>query len=359
MKKYLSRTIKLISALAVFGACAFFTSCDGVIFDTIRDEVKLEDAKVSGDILSIVRYKNDVYTSTGKIFTRSLEDADVKKEFSEFLAPGGYVFSLAADSKNLYALAVVYEKDDDGYNVATKRVLAVYNGSEWKTIWQRGYTEKTPAALFCTNAPKESNRHAYFRYGSTVYELDGSEITSETTGMTLGTTDYSTVPTASSISCTVLGSTVYFSSANAMTSNETAENDSTYIYYSKGDNVYYSTDGSKWASSDLGCDTIYSMALTKDYLLAGTSDGIVHTPLKADANKVYAIPSNGTSDFSTNADSTLSSYYRVESLMVVDSAMTETSATIFASAVTKSTSASLHNVGLWSYFASTGEWNRE
>ena len=138
-----------------------------------------------------------------------------------------------------------------------------------------------------------------------------------------------------------------------MASNETLVDDSTYIYYSSGDNVYYSSDGSAWTSVDLDCDTIYSLCITSDYLLAGTDGGIVHTPLSD------AIPSSGTADFSTNADSALSTYYEVYAIMVVNPADAETSATIFATANTSSTSASLNNVGLWSYFASEGEWNRE
>ena len=160
-------------------------------------------------------------------------------------------------------------------------------------------------------------------------------------------------------SCTVLGSTVHFSSAYAMTSNETSKDESTYIYRSSGDTVYYSTDGESWTSVDLNCDTILSLAITQDYLLAGTASGIVHTPLKADSNGKNAIPSSSNADFDTNADSTLSSYYEVPALLVLDPLQKEISATIFATCLTSSTSASLNNVGLWSYFASEGEWNRE
>lgn len=385
MKKTFFKNIKFPAFL--LSLLPLFFSCHGVIFDTIRDEVKLADAVISGDIQDIIRYKDDIYVSTGKISHRSVSlkkdingktekecqaakevfvaAADQKSELKSFSSPSGYIYSLAADSNNLYALSVIIEEDDDGYNVPTKRILWCYTATEegkegsWKEIWSKSYdgSKDDKAFLFCTNTLKESNRHAYFRYQSKIYELTGEELGD--TGMTLGTTEHSTTPTTDTNSCTVLGSTVHFSSAYAMTSNETSKDESTYIYRSSGDTVYYSTDGNKWESVDLNCDTILSLAITQDYLLAGTASGIVHTPLKADSNGKNAIPSSGNADFDTNADSTLSSYYEVPALLVLDPFQKEISATIFATCLTSSTSASLNNVGLWSYFATEGEWNRE
>ena len=374
MKKTFFKNIKFPAFL--LSLLPLFFSCHGVIFDTIRDEVKLADAVISGDIQDIIRYKDDIYVSTGKISHRSVSltkdingkteeeckkegevfvaAADQKSELKSFSSPSGYIYSLAADSNNLYALSVIIEEDDDGYNVPTKRILWCYTATEegkegsWKEIWSKSYdgSKDDKAFLFCTNTLKESNRHAYFRYQSKIYELTGEELGD--TGMT---SDIN--------SCTVLGSTVHFSSAYAMTSNETSKDESTYIYRSSGDTVYYSTDGKYWESVDLNCDTILSLAITQDYLLAGTASGIVHTPLKADSNGKNAIPSSSNADFDTNADSTLSSYYEVPALLVLDPLQKEISATIFATCLTSSTSASLNNVGLWSYFATEGEWNRE
>ena len=357
MKKDLSKYIKQIAFSVFFLQLLVFSSCSGVIFHTIRDEVKLADAVVSGDCQNIIRYKDSIYVSVGKIKTRNVSSELVTKKtkLTGFSSPSGEVFQIAADSSNLYALSMTYEKDDDGFNSASKRTLWTYNGGKWKSIWSKPYNEDYETILFCTNTSSEANRHAYFRYGKSVFELSGEELGEN--GMATGSADNSTVPTASSKSCTVLGSTVYFSSANAMASNESPDSESTCIYYSDGDKVYYSKDGSNWESSDLGCDTIYSLAVTSDYLLAGTYSGIVHTPLTDWA------PSSGTADFSSNADSTLSSYYEIPALLVIDSSKPELAATIFATCLTSSTSASLNNVGLWSYFPNSsggkGEWNRE
>ena len=350
ISKYAKPIAFIVGLLPVF----LTLSCSDVIFDEIRKEVKLSDAVISGDIQNIVRYKDDIYVSTGKISRRSVATADINKkiELKSFSSPDGYIYSLAADSSNLYALSITLEEDDDGYNVPTKRTLWCYNGSSWKSIWSKSYNEKNSAILFCTNSPKPANRHAYFRYTSTVYELTGDKL-GETGMKTETSSKPSTVPSTSSRSCALLGSTVYFSSAYAMASNETLETDSTMLYYSEGDRIFYSKDASDWQNADLDCDTIYSIAVTADYILAGTASGIVHTTL------TIGVPSSGTADFSTNADSTLSSYYEIPAVLVIDSSKTERGATIFASCVTSSTSASLNNVGLWSYFASEGEWNRE
>ncbi|MBR1404054.1 MAG: hypothetical protein IJ558_07725 [Treponema sp.] len=97
-----------------------------------------------------------------------------------------------------------------------------------------------------------------------------------------------------------------------------------------------------------------SLAVTNDYLLAGTDEGIVHTTWASEN-----IPSAGTADFSTNADSTLSSYYVVNCLLAVDPSRDETAGTLYGAIDMSGTSASLNNVGLWSYYAYKGKWNRE
>lgn len=372
MKKHNLKTKALISIFFGLLVAPLFFSCDGVIFNEIRNEVELADAKLSGDIQSIVRYyyggKECIFASTGDIYYRSVDSSvvDKKMEFSDFpTPPNEFVYSLAADDNYLYALSVKIEKDDDGYNVAKNRTLWYYNTttSAWESIWTAAYNKNTTVILFCTNTPKKETRHAYFRNGTTtdncVYELNGSEKPGDgLDAMPNGSTDHTTSPTTGVRSCTVLGSDVYFSSAYAMVSNQTANDDggdATYIYRSDEKSVQYSTDGSNWTSVSLGGDTIYSLAVCKDYLLAGTYSGLIHTKWTS----TDYVPTSGNQDFETNAASTLSSYYEIQSIVVVDPSQIEKSATIFASSITSSSSASLNNVGLWSYFLSEGKWNRE
>ena len=360
MKRFNSKFLAFFSVLGFLSVFAIsLTSCDGVIFDEIRKEVELADAKISGDIQNIVRYtykgEEHVFVSTGEIYHRSVEDSvvDSKFDFSDFSTPSGYVYGLAADKENLYAISITIEKDDDGYNMPTKRTLYCYEDG-WKEIWSAEYSSSKHAIIFCTNAPQPDHRRAFFRHGSDVWELSGAiKLTSEMVMTEIGTTNNTTIPTASSRRCTYLNGDVYFSNY-AITSNETADSDATIIYRSDGgDNVYYSKNGTDWTNVDLSCSTIVSLAVTSDYLLAGTDSGIVHTKLTS------GIPSSGNESFSTNADSTLSSYYEIPAILVINPALSETSGTIYASSITSSSSASLNNVGLWSYYASENEWNRE
>lgn len=428
MKKYNSKNLVFISLLITSLIMSIFSSCDGIVFHDIRKEVKLADAEIGGDIANIIRYQLDgiehIFVSNGTIHTRSVNAdenlgdvvIDSKISWSDFSTPGDYVYSLAADSSNLYAASITIEKDDDGYNVATSRAIYCYDSSEksWTVIYSDTYSESVSLALLCTNTPQPANRKAYLRTAKTitvtsdgeetsttvpvVYELNGTQTILDDEGAEnisakylYKTTDSSTstsypvgelsdtAPTTTSeisssllsaSSCASFGGTIYFSSSNSMITNETADDEATLLYYSAGDNVYYkgtvtttttdndgNTTSSKtyvdWNSVDLNCDTIYTMAVTANYLLAGTSDGIVHTPLTG------GVPAAGTADFSTNADSTLSSYYEVQYILVIDPSLEEYSATIYATSETSSTSASLNNVGLWSYYASEGEWNRE
>ena len=369
MKKHNLKTKALISIFFGLLVAPLFFSCDGIIFHEIRNEVELAEAKLSGDIQSIIRYKYNneecVFVATGEIYYRSVDESLVDKKitFSNFSNPDGFVYAIAANKDYLYALSVKIEKDDDGYNVATNRTLWVYDTSEgtWNSIWTASYDKNATVILFCTNTPQDATRDAYFKNGSDIYHLTDKTLP-EKMDLTSGE-DNSPVPASSARSCTVLGTTTYFSSAYAMVSNQTGNKDSTYIYRSDGKSVCYSSDGNDWTSVSLGGDTIYSLAVCKDYLLAGTYSGIIHTKWSSrdsdDSNSLPAVPTSGNQDFETNAASTLSSYYEIPAVLVVDPTQNEKTATIFASSITSSSSASLNNVGLWLYFLSEGKWNRE
>ncbi|MBQ9205389.1 MAG: hypothetical protein IJ158_01590 [Treponema sp.] len=420
MKHLISKKSVLFSLSLFF--LSFLSSCHGVIFDEIRNEVKLADAKASGHIQNIIRYtmKTEasdgnsvdleyVFVAPGKIYYRCIDTthdsegtevtddtdetgavtqkafyksiASSKVSFGTFTKPTGRVYSIGADSQYLYAISSIIEDDDDGDNVPTNRVLWCYNttSKEWESIWSGEYSSSA-VKILSTNTPKNANRKAYFKLGSKLYELNGTTKvldadendnlsggyvyktdSSYAVGTTLTSLDENNSSNLiSANSCAYFNGSVYFSSAYAMTTNETLTDEATYLYYCTSDNVHYSTDASTWNVVDLSCDTIYSLAVTSDYLLAGTDSGIVHTPWE---NSGSGVPTARTADFATNAASTLSSYYEVRAVLTVDPSLEEYLGTIFASSITSSSSASLGNVGLWSYFPASstkqGEWNRE
>lgn len=339
-----------------------FLSCNDVIFDDIRNEVELDDATISGSIVSIVRYKDDIYVANGEI--NHQPKSSTSSSWSELATPGTSVYQLAADGTYLYALSLSYEDDDDGYNVPDKRILYRYDGSNWETLLTMGYTSNY-FFVFCTNTPKEANRKAYLRYGSSVYDLSSVTTTDSTS------TDSWTELTETASGITLLGDSigsvesatylkdkgVILSPYRASTSNETEDDEATYVYTASGETIYYSADGESWSSVSPADEDILSMGFTQDYILLGTDEGIEHVAV------TNSVPSGSTSDFDNNAQSALSTYYMIEALLVADPSKNEDSTPIFASVEfdgsSSSTSATLENVGLWAYYPSEDEWNRE
>ena len=316
MKRLLHPFFRL--ARIVFAAVPLlFISCQEVIFDTIRQEIKLEDAQITGTVNSIVRYtigdEEYLFCQNGTVWKKNVNAA------------------IASDSTD---------------------------GETWAEVTVDGSTtlSSTDANLFCTNTPNKAHRHAYLRVGEAVYELDGGAVLGDAV-METGSADHSTAPTTSSRSATVLGDTPYFSSGWAMASNETKEADATYIYYSDSDDLYYGSageDGSfAWKLAGDPSDVIYAMACTSDYLLLGTDDGLIHVTLSG------GVPSGSSTDFDSNAESTLSSYYQVRTIIAVDPSLSETNGDLYGSTSFSGTSASFSNVVLWGYYPGRGKWNCE
>lgn len=364
----MKKSLKFLSAAILSVSFFAFLSCQDVIFDEIRNEVKLDDANVQGSINSIVRYKDDIYAATGIIWHQSKEETSANWAELDGI-PGGIIYQIAADSDNLYACSLTFEDDDDGYNVPDQRTLYKYDGSSWTALFSVGYSSSNAFFVFCTNTPKKANRKAFFRYGSSVYELSSSleEMTSLESWTALTDSSYTIARSSdlSSDSSTLISSVrsatylngVILSTYRASTSNETEDDDATYAYTASGDDIYYSTDGSAWTDVDTNSDSIYSIGFSQDYMLLGTSDGIQHVEINSN------IPGDSTKDFSNNATSALSSYYEVPALLVVDPSQSEYNTPIFASVEfdgsSSSTSATLDNVGLWGYYQGKGEWNRQ
>jgi len=352
-------------------------SCNDVIFADIRNEVKLNDPTVSGSIQSIIRYGDDIYVATGRIYhqPKTTTSTGNWKKLDNMPDTTAKIYNLAADENYLYAVSLSYTDDDDGYNVGDERGLWRYDGSKWTRLLTIDYSS-TAFFIFCTNTPIKANRKAFFSYGGSVYEL--SSLTtgqtsvsnwtalSENTGTLSDGTSFSTFSydgteygVGAACSAVYLDNTgVIFSSYRAATSNEKESAKATCVYTASGDDIYYySTDSSAWTLVDTDSDDIISMAFTQDYMLLGTDSGIQHVTISSD------IPGSSVQDFDNNAASALSSYYEVPALLAVYPDKSEYSTPVFAAAEfsgsSSSTSATLDNVGLWGYYPDEDEWNRE
>lgn len=115
---------------------------------------------------------------------------------------------------------------------------------------------------------------------------------------------------------------------------------------------------------------IISLAVTNDSVILGTGYnrsqgssnghgyGAFHLELSSDGK-----PAEKTSKFSTNADNVMCNPYYVRLLLCTDPSKGESEADIYSSLdyiLTEGNSGtSIKNRGLWSYFPSRGNWNRE
>ena len=233
---------------------------------------------------------------------------------------------------------------------------------------------------------------------------DGDEYVSSNMAFLSGSTDISDSPamiiadnsTGLDIdSVAYLNGNYYFFDSIAVTTNETKDTDATIIYYGSTRTSNRSTqDHSHISSSNLlslTCESagssitptkttvldagedISCLAMTKDSLFIGRADytlsstyagGVVKMNVNADGTPL--LNSNNSAylaSFTTNAAIQLSSSYQIFTLLVADPSKDELDSIIYSSIGFKSsgtsTAVNYKNVGLWAYYPSRGNWNRE
>lgn len=332
---------------------------------------------------------------------------------------GEQIIQVLADSKNLYLLTCVYFDDNDEGTVAPKYVkLWTAEITDWGAAdtWNCINTSTSETAgqvfkvyknsssgyyysafcIFSTNSINPANRKVYVRSGKygayyatkskistseiqnpVYYEVDPDaengvkELTTMPTTWSGGsvTTDYSSINVCSAA---YFNDKTNFFTAPAVATNESSANSytPTCVYWGSGSTLYYITDVTATSASATGSisasHNISALAVCADSILIGmgntsaysssTSGGITHSYLSS------GVPT-GTTDFSTNAASQISSGYIVFSLLNANPAEDETASALYASigfcGTGSSTAVSYSSVGLWSYYPSRGNWNRE
>ncbi len=394
--------IPLIASMAVF-----FTSCNDVIFDTIREEVELSDAQLTGTVHSLIRVtdastaKEYLFATTNpKLWCKDITEAaengtddDLDEDgvttsenghWQEFERPGDkYVLLAANHAGEIYSRSVVIESvTDDGENEPKNCYLRWYdiNNSEngWQDVTYEDGTAvnetlasySTKFVIFGTNTPKNEHRYAFANIAGTIYRLEGGTATKiEESGTyyfypgTTDGTDSTTSIYSSAISvATFDGSTFYFSSSPAMTSNETASSDADYIYYADGKRIYYRTSSdSAWNNSYVSSiSTVKQIAIAKNKILVGTTAGLDAVAFASDSDQA---PGSSTTSLNANASSTLSSSYIINQLLVVDPSKSDSATDIYAASTftgsSSSTSATRKNASMWAFYVNRGKWNRE
>lgn len=398
------------TALLILGISTFF-SCQEPIFYNVRTEVPLGDRQISGTVYSLVRHRTSdskeyLFAANGRIWkkdvTESFEngtstpsdghyeghwDEISKPENSGSLSSSDFIANrvegLASNSSNeLYALSIEYGRNDDSENQQYYYTLSYStdDGASWKTVQYYSTGENVAGdisssnssikTLFSTNTPKSENRKAFANLKGKIYLLEGGIaklIYSSSTSDTIDSTSftYNGLTSSSKSVATFNGNTFYFSDGVAMNSNETKDENATYLYKSADSDVQYSTDGTTWTTVDVNLSTLESIAYYEGGLLCGTTSGVQKVSAGADGK-----PANSLGSLFSNTSTALSTYYEVSNILVIDPSTDETGTDFYASlnysGSSSSTNATNTNRGLWSYypgrddnFDGTGDWNRE
>lgn len=365
---------KFFFSFTLIFAAFFLGGCQDVIFANIRKEVKLNDGTVSGTIRALIRYGNAtqdyIYLANGKAVYRKVNTGNVddhKEGGWQKVCSGGsgglgkYVVTLAADETYLYAFAADWDENTSkGQNRWYKRAIyaSADGGFNWKEV-QSILTSPTGTGsandevyLFCTNTIAKGNRQAFFNVGGIVYDLKGlAQIT---------VSDKSTDPDANgAASCAYVGavkfapaSSTYYGSASCTDENRESAGTTTTWYYSDGSTLKWKGTVSGYISVRGGY--IYSLAVTKNYLLVGTESGIKHYSLNGDGSVGGEVE-----DFATNADAIMSSGYEVNALLVIDPSRSETENAIYSAMDFEGRSQQFDHVCIWAYYPGRGNWNRD
>lgn len=198
-------------------ASFLFTGCFDAIFQSIRDEIILEDGYINGAITSMVRYTDEVgewlYVQNGCLYRKliswgegsALNVNNSHGKWSEVSVPGGglaykyykqefkgsYVCRVASDSDYIYILTCQprYDEDSSRNIVDNFRVYYKSSDSGWLScdkvnnlmksyisiLDEDNYMMDASIQLMCTNSPKKDHRKAYIRIGGDFpYETDTS-----------------------------------------------------------------------------------------------------------------------------------------------------------------------------------------
>ena len=348
-------------ALTLMAIGTLFSSCHDNIYEMISKEVALESNGITGDIRSIVPFNNNLYLTNGFLYKKtglsSTETRQYNKQWAKISTNGidcDMIIYIASDETYLYALTADYEENEnDGENVEASHALyCSSDGSSWEKVDTSAFTSLKMRKIFDnqvqsyttgTGVNTDSGRKAYLRIeDSGTYELNG-------TG--------APTPKSSTGYCIAanFNGTDYFNSSYAL-----AANDHFLYWASNGSTLYWGTDtASATGSVDLDDGSIYSISVTGDHLLLGTSSGIKRVAIDSNTG----VPSSSTEDFSgdNNAESLLTN--RIYLTYVLDQSEPEASSDEYAwmtihYSITSS-SLSFDEIGLYSFYPGRGTWNRD
>ena len=408
MKRILIFTVILCSLI--------LTSCFNPVYYEIRKDVKPEAGTISGNILQITRTTVDnqeflvLYANEGIRYKQ--KDLSEHGEWRIFNNPpcaksvvfdkinqkyvGEQVVSIFSDKDTLFAITAKYkyntelgttnvdymkvygtqlhldETDSSGHTWSTNNKWTLIIDDTEKKIFpfagadSSSDYQSSEFAIFQTNSPKAEHRKVFIRSGNsnpTYYELSG--IQQPVTTNVIITGKKSDIAN----SAVYFNGEVLFFESLASTTNETYDSEATRFYFGNDNKLYANKQANSKEISEF-CDaenTISSIATCADSILIGrgkfgndssTYGGIAKTSLNVDGT-----PGNQLISFDTNASFQLSTAYLINCIINTSPEKNEATSSFYSSVSIKgtatSTGASFRNLGLWSYYPSRGNWNRE
>lgn len=417
MIKNIATGLLLIFAALQFTACGYEP-----VFYGIMHDVAPEAATVNGNITTIARcsisseeylvlsnggsvtYKPITSSKHGEWKTENIKLPFTNHHYNYFATStegeghiGQQILKLIADEANIYLLTASFRQDNEFGVVLPDQIylwtcplnsLLANDAQAWTDIskdsdlFPTSFDSSTSQLqmnfnLFFTNSPKSGHRKAFLSVTdsqtdtTSYYILNGASAPS-----TQECTNYVKLYDQSKKinSAFYIGNTLYFSDSSAVTTNETLTADATLACIAgvtansnkNFDLFTYNGTGTPEQFIEIG-SPITSLAFTADSILIGkgsytssyTSNAGIDRVLLDEAGK----PQKETSDFENNAKYQFTSAYIVMTLLNADPSKTEAAANLYATISYRgsgsSSAASFNNVGLWSYYPSRGNWNRE
>lgn len=403
MKRVLIFTVILCSLI--------LTSCFNPVYYEIRKDVKPEEGTIFGNILQITRTTVDnkeflvLYANEGiRYKQKDISEHGTWKTFNNIPCEslvfdnvtqtfnGEQVLNLFSDKDTLYAITAKYKYNTE-LGTSNADYLKLYatqlhldesdgftwaENNKWETIIndnEKKYFPLTGAdsssdyqsssfAIFQTNSPMANHRKVFIRSGaSTYYELKGTQ---SPVPVTVTLTDKTN---DSANSAVYFNGEILFFNSLASTTNETYTTEATRFYFGKDSELYANKEANSKEIAKF-CDAenrISSLATCADSILIGrgrfgndstTNGGIAKTTLDENGN-----PGTKLISFDTNASFQLSTAYLINCIVNASPEKKEIESSLYSSVSIKgtgtSTGASFRNLGLWSYYPSRGNWNRE
>ena len=407
MKKTLLHSI---TALLLLLSGFVFAGCQDPIFEAIREDVKPEEATVSGNIGFITRYtagnEEFLVLAADDGIRYKQKDASSHGEWHSYSAPfslhhydfdnsthsGEQILAVLADSTSLYLISAEYNHTSvegtaypSSINLYAKNITAT--GSDWNSSGDWVALDTTindfklfPIAVnsnnnyftslfrvFQTNSPKKEHRAAFistYDSDNKVYKYFKLNGTSAPVSYSITdiidpnpSTDEDYVPRA--VSAVYFDGGFKFFTSTCATTNETYTKDATYYYYTNSDSTFYCNNGTSTVKEVKTRTVISSMATCADSIIIGhgytygISGGVERVLL------TNGVPADSTSSFETNAQFQLTEDYMILALLNATPDKEELDSSLYASITFSGAASNFDNVGLWSYYPDRGNWNRE